>query len=84
MAMRSLAFVVIGALALGGCVQEMAGGGTLDLAGESGWKQRDKDLMSNLPYSQSAVSETYQRHMVDYHRKEAPGTIVIDSDNKFL
>jgi lipoprotein-anchoring transpeptidase ErfK/SrfK len=84
MAMRALAFVFLAAVALGGCVQDMADSGTLDLTGESGWKQRDKDLMSNLPYNQSAVSETYRRHMVEYHRKEAPGTIVVDSDNRFL
>jgi lipoprotein-anchoring transpeptidase ErfK/SrfK len=84
MAMRALAFVIV-ALTLGGCVQDMAGGsGTLDPSTQASWKQRDKDLMSNLPYNQTAVAETYQRHMVDYHRKEAPGTIVIDSDNKFL
>ena len=82
MAMRALVFI-IAALALGGCVQDMAGG-TLDPAGEAGWKQKDKDLMSNLPYNQAAVSETYQRHIVEYHRKEAPGTILVDSDNKFL
>jgi lipoprotein-anchoring transpeptidase ErfK/SrfK len=41
-------------------------------------------LMSNLPYNQAAVSETYRRHIVEYHRKEAPGTVVIDTDNKFL
>jgi lipoprotein-anchoring transpeptidase ErfK/SrfK len=40
--------------------------------------------MSNLPYNQAAVTETYRRHIVEYHRKEAPCTIVIDSDNKFL
>src|SRR5271154_2182422 len=82
MAIRGLVFV-IAAVALGGCVQDRAGG-TLDPAGEVGWKQKDKDLMSNLPYSQSAVSETYRRHIVEYRRKEAPGTVVVDSDNKFL
>jgi lipoprotein-anchoring transpeptidase ErfK/SrfK len=82
MAMRALAFVII-AVALGGCVQDMAGG-TLDPAGDANWKQRDKDLMSNLPYNQASVSETYRRHIVEYHRKEAPGTVVVDSDSKFL
>jgi len=82
MTMRALVFIVA-ALALGGCVQDMAGG-TLDPAGEVGWKQKDKDLMSNLPYNQAAVSETFQRHIVEYHRKEAPGTILVDSDDKFL
>jgi lipoprotein-anchoring transpeptidase ErfK/SrfK len=82
MTMRALVFIVA-ALALGGCVQDMAGG-TLDPAGEAGWKQKDKDLMSNLPYNQTAVSETFQRHIVEYRRKEAPGTILVDSDDKFL
>ncbi|HUZ31889.1 MAG TPA: L,D-transpeptidase [Xanthobacteraceae bacterium] len=82
MTMRALVFIVA-ALALGGCVQDMAGG-TLDPAGEAGWKQKDKDLMSNLPYNQAAVSATFQRHIVEYHRKEAPGTVLVDSDDKFL
>jgi len=81
MTMRALAFV-IAAVALGGCVEDMAGG-TLDPAGDASWKQRDKDLMSNLPYNQAAVPDTYRRHIVEYHRKEAPGTVLIDSDNKF-
>ncbi len=84
MAMRALAFVMLAAVALGGCMQDVVSSGTLDPSTDANWKQRDKDLMSNLPYNQSAVSETYRRHMVEYHRKEAPGTIVVDSDNRFL
>ena len=30
------------------------------------------------PYAQATIPEPYQRHIVDYHRKEAPGTIVVD------
>jgi len=83
MKLGALAFV-IAAVALGGCVEDMSSG-TLDpVVGDAGWKQRDKDLMSNLPYNQTAVSDTYRRHIVEYHRKEAPGTILIDSDDKFL
>jgi lipoprotein-anchoring transpeptidase ErfK/SrfK len=84
MAMRALAFVMLAAVALGGCMQDVVSSGTLDPSTDANWKQRDKDLMSNLPYNQSAVAETYRRHMVEYHRKEAPGTIVVDSDNRFL
>jgi lipoprotein-anchoring transpeptidase ErfK/SrfK len=40
--------------------------------------------MSNLPYAQADIPEAYRRHIVDYTRKEAPGTVVVDSDNKFL
>jgi len=81
MAMRALAFVIV-AVALGGCVPEM--GGTLDPSTDANWKPKDRALMSNLPYNQAAVPETYRRHFVEYHRKEQPGTIVVDSDNKFL
>jgi lipoprotein-anchoring transpeptidase ErfK/SrfK len=82
MTMRALAFVIL-SVALGGCMQDLAGG-TVDPAGQAGWKPKDKALMSNLPYNQAAVPEVYRRHMVEYHRKEAPGTVVVDSDNKFL
>jgi len=78
MTMRALAFVIV-AVTLGGCMQ-----GTIEPATQAGWKPRDKELMSNLPYNQAAIPDTYQRHIVEYHRKEAPGTIVIDTDNKFL
>jgi lipoprotein-anchoring transpeptidase ErfK/SrfK len=36
------------------------------------------------PYARVSIPETYQRHLVEYHRKEAPGTIIIDSDSKYL
>jgi lipoprotein-anchoring transpeptidase ErfK/SrfK len=78
MAMRAVAFLIIG-LALGGCMQE-----TIEPATQVGWNTRDKKLMSNLPYAQAVIPEPYRRHIVDYTRKEASGTIVVDSDNKFL
>jgi lipoprotein-anchoring transpeptidase ErfK/SrfK len=78
MTIRTIAFVIIG-LALGGCMQE-----TLEPASQAGWKARDKQLMANLPYAQAAIPDPYKRHIVDYTRKEAPGSIVIDSDSKFL
>ena len=82
MAMRTLAFIVAAAAALGGCVAD--GGGTLDPASTANWKPRDKQLMSNVPYTQAAIPTEFQRHIVEYSRKEAPGSIVVDSDNKFL
>jgi lipoprotein-anchoring transpeptidase ErfK/SrfK len=78
MGMRAVIFVIIG-LMLGGCMEE-----TLAPTSQAGWTARDKQLMSNLPYAQAAIPEEFKRHIVDYDRKEAPGTIVIDSDNKFL
>jgi lipoprotein-anchoring transpeptidase ErfK/SrfK len=40
--------------------------------------------MSNLPYAQATIPEEYRRHIVQYARQEAPGTIVVDTGNKFL
>ncbi|MGC1779919.1 MAG: L,D-transpeptidase [Xanthobacteraceae bacterium] len=81
MSFRVISFVAVGlvALMLGGCMQE-----TLEPSSDAGWNARDKLLMSNLPYSQADIPEPYRRHIVDYTRKEAPGTVVVDSDNKFL
>jgi lipoprotein-anchoring transpeptidase ErfK/SrfK len=78
MAKRSIAFLLLG-LMLGGCMQE-----TLEPASEAGWKPRDKELMSNLPYAQATIPEEFRRHLVDYDRKETAGSVVIDTDNKYL
>jgi lipoprotein-anchoring transpeptidase ErfK/SrfK len=76
--MRAFAFITIG-LMLGGCVQE-----TLAPTTQAGWSARDSQLMSNLPYRQASIPVEFQRHIVNYNRKEAPGTIVVDTGNKFL
>jgi lipoprotein-anchoring transpeptidase ErfK/SrfK len=78
MALRSFLFLLV-ALLLGGCMEE-----TLAPASQAGWTARDKQLMSNLPYAQADIPEPFRRHIVDYTRREAPGTIVVDEDNKFL
>src|SRR5690348_18359451 len=78
MKVRGIVFVILG-LALGGCMQE-----TLQPASQAGWNARDKQLMANLPYAQASIPEAYQRHIVEFTRKEVPGSIVIDSGNKFL
>ena len=40
--------------------------------------------MAAAPYEKAAIPEPYRRHIVEYHRKEAPGTILIDSDARYL
>jgi lipoprotein-anchoring transpeptidase ErfK/SrfK len=48
-------------------------------------KPRDRALLANAPYNTNyPIPEAYQRHIVDYHRKEAPGTVVIDTDARYL
>jgi lipoprotein-anchoring transpeptidase ErfK/SrfK len=71
--------VLLAALALGGCVHA-----TLEPASKASWTPRDWELLANVPYAQASIPEAYQRHVVDYHRKEAPDTIVVDTDNRHL
>jgi len=78
--MTSWKFVILGAgLLLGGCIQT-----TLEPAPTASLKPRDKELLARAPYAQVRIPEPYQRHIVDYHRREAPGTIVIDTDSRYL
>ena len=78
MALRGIPLLLIG-LALGGCMQA-----TLEPASEANLNARDKKLLANAPYAQATIPQAYQRHIVDYHRSEAPGSIVIDSDARYL
>ncbi|HEX3439266.1 MAG TPA: L,D-transpeptidase [Pseudolabrys sp.] len=57
---------------------------TIEPASDASMTVRDKKLLAAAPYQKAAIPEPYQRHIVEYTRKEAPGTILIDSDNKFL
>jgi lipoprotein-anchoring transpeptidase ErfK/SrfK len=80
MAARGLWVVLVGVgLVLGGCMQS-----TIETASDASMTVRDKKLLAAAPYQKAAIPEPYQRHIVEYSRKEAPGTILIDSDNKFL
>jgi lipoprotein-anchoring transpeptidase ErfK/SrfK len=81
MNVRALGFATLGLIGfvLGGCVD-----GTLAPSSDANLKPRDRQLLANAPYAQVAIPEQFQRHLVSYHRREAPGTIVIDSDSKFL
>ena len=63
----------------GGCVQS-----TLEPASDANLTPRDKKLLANAPYAQATIPQPYQRHIVSYHRKETAGTIVVDSDARYL
>ncbi len=78
---HGLGLVLLGlaAWALGGCAQ-----GTLAPASQANWTPRDRQLLANAPYAQARIPGEYQRHIVDYRRKEVPGTIVVDTSNRYL
>jgi len=78
MAVRGIAFVLTGLL-LGGCMQA-----TVDPASEANFTARDKKLLANAPYAKVSVPAAYQRTIVQFHRKEAPGSVVVDTDARYL
>jgi len=78
MAGRGIAFILTG-LMLGGCMQA-----TFDPANDPNLTPRDRKLLANAPYAQVMLPTAYQRAVVQYHRKEAPGSIVIDTDARYL
>ena len=57
---------------------------TIEPASEANFTPRDKKLLAAAPYEKAAIPEPYKRHIVEYHRKEVTGTIVIDSDARYL
>lgn len=71
--------VVVLGLLLGGCVT-----GVQQPAPETNLKPRDREYLANAPYGNVVLPQEFQRHIVNYHRREAPGTIVVDSDARFL
>jgi lipoprotein-anchoring transpeptidase ErfK/SrfK len=66
-------------LLMAGCMQA-----TLSPSTDASMTPRDKHLLANPPYAEIKVPEQYQRHVVDYDRPEAPGTILVDSDQHYL
>jgi len=78
MAVRGIAVLLTGLL-LGGCMQA-----TLEPASDANLNPRDKKLLANAPYAKASIPLAYQRAIVQYHRKEAPGSIVVDTDARYL
>src|SRR5262245_64728439 len=79
MAIRGSAVVLLGALVLVGCMQS-----TTEPASDANFTPRDRKLLAAAPYEKASIPDPYKRHIVAYHRKETPGTIVIDTDARYL
>jgi lipoprotein-anchoring transpeptidase ErfK/SrfK len=79
MGLRILTILAIG-VSLAGCMQQT----TREPVAESSFNARDKELLAKAPYQKAVLPEPYQRSIVNYHRKEAPGSIVVDSDARYL
>jgi lipoprotein-anchoring transpeptidase ErfK/SrfK len=76
-----LALLLMGlvGLMLGGCMQA-----TLEPSSNASFTPRDRQLLAHPPYAQADIPEPYRRHIVDYSRREAPGTILVDTDGRYL
>jgi len=79
MSRLGLAVSLMGSLLLAGCMQA-----TLSPSTDASLTPRDRQLLAHPPYAEAKVPEQYQRHVVDYDRREAPGTILVDTDARYL
>jgi lipoprotein-anchoring transpeptidase ErfK/SrfK len=71
--------ILAAGVVLSGCMQAT----TYQAAPEATLKPADRAQLAKAQYAK-VVNEPFRRAIVDYHRKEMPGTIVVDSDNHYL
>ena len=76
--------VILGLLAAGLALSGCMPATTYQAAPEANLKPNDKAQLAKARYANVPVAEPFRRAIVDYHRKEMPGTIVVDSDNHYL
>ncbi len=57
---------------------------TLAPANDASMTTRDRQLLAHTPYVQASIPEQYRRHIVDYPRREQAGTILVDTDARYL
>jgi lipoprotein-anchoring transpeptidase ErfK/SrfK len=76
-----LGLLAIAGMLLSGCMQTST---VYEASSDKVMKPRDKELLAKVSYVKTPVAEPFRRAIVDYHRKEEPGSIVVDSDNHYL
>jgi lipoprotein-anchoring transpeptidase ErfK/SrfK len=76
---RGFVFLLTGLL-FAGCMQS----GTLAPSSEANFTARDRQQLANPPYQRVSISPTYQRQIVEYHRREAPGSILVETSGPFV
>jgi lipoprotein-anchoring transpeptidase ErfK/SrfK len=57
---------------------------TLAPSSDANLTPRDRQLLAHAPYARASIPEEFRRHIVDYPRREAPGTILVDTDARYL
>jgi lipoprotein-anchoring transpeptidase ErfK/SrfK len=79
MSARLFVALLSSAMLLSGCMQS-----TLEPSSDANMTPLDRRLLAAAPYQKAAIPEQFQRHIVDYDRKEQPGSIVVDTDARYL
>ncbi|MGJ5176748.1 L,D-transpeptidase [Bradyrhizobium oligotrophicum] len=79
MSRLGLAVALAGTMLLAGCMEA-----TLSPSTEAALNPRDRQLLARAPYAEAQIPQQFQRHIVEYTRQEQPGTIVVDTDARFL
>ena len=51
---------------------------------DANFTARDRQQLANPPYQQAWIPPAYRRQIVQYQRKEAPGSILVDTDRRYL
>ena len=72
--------ILAAGLMLSGCMQATH----YEATNQNEFKARDKEYLAKVSYVKTPVAEPFRRAIVEYHRKEAPGSIMVDSDNHYL
>ena len=79
MSRSATALVFASLFLLGGCMQS-----TLSPTSDASMTSRDRQLLAHPPYAQASIPEQYLRHIVDFQRRERPGTILVDTESRYL
>src|SRR5690348_6122575 len=79
MSRLGLAASLAGTLLLAGCMEA-----TLSPTSDAALTPRDRQLLARAAYAEARIPEQFQRHIVEYTRQEEPGTIIVDTDARFL
>jgi lipoprotein-anchoring transpeptidase ErfK/SrfK len=86
--MKIIAIVTAGvALLLGGCVHTSVpsvSNANLAPVSDANFTARDRQQLANAPYQRASIPAAFQRQVVAYQRNEAPGTILVDTEARFL
>ena len=72
--------ILAAGLMLSGCMQATH----YEATNQNEFKPRDKEYLAKVTYVKTPVAEPFRRAIVEYHRKEAPGSIMVDSDKHYL